>query len=197
MMAMRVVPLVSKNSSLTGILEDLGWLQLCLSLFRPECDANQRIFQWRGATPAPTSALSILILQHLAQSALQAFLKDASGYGVGLLKFHLFCNVFNIPKEDRLPASYNLLFAFVLWACSSPDPNDPVFMDSTPFKPVSVVTTRKYLSAVQAWHLAQGWPALLLIDNHKRMGYHLCGVMQQNGLHARQCMWVRPSKDMA
>jgi hypothetical protein len=174
-MALRVVPDSSGPGS-SGVIEELGKLQLRPSLLRPDVDADQRIFAWRGALSTPTSARGIPALRHIADLASRASLKDAGGYGAGLRKFHLFCDIFDIPEEDRLPASYDTLFAFVLWACTTPDTNEPVFADRTPYEPVAIVTARKYLSAVRAWHLAQGWPAPLSSNDHERMGFTLRGL---------------------
>ncbi len=89
---------------------------------------------------------------------MQASLRDPTSYGSGLRKFHIFCDAFSIPESARLPASTELIYSFLLWAVSDPDPNNPLHQDGVIFESVSVDTARKYLSAIRAWHIAQGWP---------------------------------------
>ncbi|KAI0798485.1 hypothetical protein BC629DRAFT_1259898, partial [Irpex lacteus] len=146
------------------------------SSLRPDCPARERIFKWRGVLPPPQSTLPHPILRHLDTLASQASLADASGYGSGLRKFHLFCDVFSVPEEQRLPASLPVLKSFALWAITDPDPLDPVFADGTPFEPVSVVAVRKYLAAVRAWHIAQGWPPPLSEDDLVQLNWSLRGL---------------------
>ncbi|KAH8105149.1 hypothetical protein BXZ70DRAFT_887011 [Cristinia sonorae] len=100
------------------------------------------------------------------------------GYGSGLRKFMIFCDTFSIPEKDRLPASLAVLNSFALWAAADPDPSDLAFADGTPFEPVSVETVGHYLSAVRAWHLAQGWPAPLTEEQMDVIQYNLRGLKQ-------------------
>jgi hypothetical protein len=155
-MSMRVVP-SSDTAHHGGVLEEFDRLRPYPSPLRPDCSSDERIFRWRGVNTPPSSVLAIPVLQHVADLASRASLRDTGGYGAGLRKFHVFCDVFSIPEEKRLPAAFEVLYAFALWACTTPDPNDAAFADGTLFEPVAVVTARKYLSAVRAWHLAQGW----------------------------------------
>ncbi|KAG2748160.1 hypothetical protein P692DRAFT_201715613, partial [Suillus brevipes Sb2] len=92
-------------------------------------------------------------------------------YGSGLRKFHIFCDIFSIPEADRLPASFELLHSFALWA------------------PVSVSVARKYLSAIRAWHLAQGWPPPLSPEHFTRINWSLHGMENLQGTHRRP---IRP-----
>ena len=72
---------------------------------------------------------------------------------------HCHClTIFSITEAERLPASTELIYSFLLWAVSEPLPNDPLYQDGTPFETVSVATARKYMSAIRAWHIAQNWP---------------------------------------
>lgn len=154
-----------------------GHLALRTSPLRPPCEAAERIFCWRGTTPAPLGTLDDPTLQYLAHAASRASLRDTSGYGSGLRKFHLFCDIFSVPEDARLPASFAVLHSFALWAATDPAPDDPVLGDTPrPFEPVSVTVVRKYLAAVRAWHIVQGWPAPLSHDDHQRINWSLRGL---------------------
>ncbi|THG95219.1 hypothetical protein EW026_g6389 [Hermanssonia centrifuga] len=151
-------------------------LQLLPSPLRPECRADERIFQWRGVNRPPPSTLDIPVIQRLAQMASNSSLRDTGSYGSGLRKFHIFCDVFSVTEGDRLPASFPLLHSFTLWAAADPEPGDTALTDSAPFEPVAVVTVRKYLAAIRAWHLAQGWPPPLSIEDLTRLNWSLRGL---------------------
>jgi hypothetical protein len=117
----------------------------------------------------------------IAGLASQASLRDSSSYGSGLRKFHLFCDIFSVPESDRLPASFPLLHSFALWATTDPDVIDPSTLAGTPFEPVSVSVTKKYLSAVWAWHIMQGWPPPLSEEDHNRINWSLRGLKNLQG----------------
>ncbi|PSR81678.1 hypothetical protein PHLCEN_2v6297 [Hermanssonia centrifuga] len=122
--------------------------------------------------------LPIPIIERLASLASQASLADTASYGAGLRKFHLFCDIFSVPETDRLPASFPVLHSFAIWAAADPDINDPTLAGDTPFEPVSVTTVRKYLAALRAWHIAQGWPAPLTSADSDRINWSLRGLEQ-------------------
>src|SRR6266498_706717 len=107
-----------------------------------------------------------LIIRFLADLASFNSLQDAGNYGSGLPKFHIFCDIFSIPEQKRLPASYDLLHSFVLWATTDPELVDNSIIAGVHFEPVSIATIRKYLSGVRAWHIAQGWPEPLSKSDH-------------------------------
>lgn len=172
--AFSVTPAVSAETG--AAVEVIGALQLKPSPLRPTCKADQRIFQWRGVNTPPPSTYDHPLLQVLANQASQASLKDTASYGSGLRKFHLFCDVFSIPEADRLPASFKLLHSFVLWTTAEPDPNLGPATEGMVFEPVAVSVARKYLAAVRAWHLAQGWPAPLKDDDMTRINWSLRGI---------------------
>ncbi|KAG2135441.1 hypothetical protein DEU56DRAFT_712113, partial [Suillus clintonianus] len=96
-------------------------------------------------------------------------------YGSGLRKFHVFCDIFSVPETNRLPASFELLHSFALWAVS-----DPSIADSF---------LKKYLSAVRAWHLAQGWQPPLTPDHFTRINWSLRGMENLQGTRRKP---VRP-----
>jgi hypothetical protein len=107
--------------------------------------------------------------------ATRASLRDTASYGAGLRKFHRFRDIFSILESDRLPASFELLHSFALWAVTDPDSGDALLpaQHSIPFEPVSIGVARKYLSAVRAWHIAQGWPPPLSESHHDRINWSL------------------------
>jgi hypothetical protein len=148
------------DPSLPGFyhVECVAALQLIPSPLCPNCPANQCLFHWCGVHPAPSPVIDYPLLCHFAQLAIQASLQDPGSYGSGLHRFHIFCNVFSIPQPARLPASTKLIYSFLLWAVSNPDPSDPLVQDGTLFEMVSIATARKYMSAIRAWHIAQNWP---------------------------------------
>ncbi|KAG1874841.1 hypothetical protein F4604DRAFT_1498517, partial [Suillus subluteus] len=133
-------------------------LSLNPSPFRPHCRADQWLYLWRGPNTPPSTTITHPVIEHLASLATRASLRDAGNYGAGLRKFHLFCDIFSIPETDRLPAAFELLHSFALWA------------------PISISVVRKYLAAVRAWHIAQGWPPPLSDDHHARINWSLRGL---------------------
>lgn len=132
----RILPPIAPGHEVQ--IQNLGQLRLNPSHLRPNCHADERLYKWRGVNVPPASVILSGIIQHLADIASRASLRDASSYGSGLRKFHLFCDIFSIPEEQRLPASYALIHSFALWAVADPDPLEPIFADGTPFEPVSV-----------------------------------------------------------
>ena len=161
------------------------------SHLRPACKAAERIFLWRGTNTPPPSTIDHPIIHHIASMASRASLRDTSGYGAGLRKFHLFCDIFSIPESERLPASFELLHSFALWAVTDPEPFNSILPanDHIPFEPVSVSVARKYLSAVRAWHIAQGWAPPLSDAHHQRINWSLRGL---ENLHSSRHRPVRP-----
>ncbi|KZV60013.1 hypothetical protein PENSPDRAFT_694647 [Peniophora sp. CONT] len=64
-----------------------------------------------------------------------------------------------------------------LWYAADPAPSNFAFADGvTPFKPVSIKTTKKYLSVVRAWHIAQGWPPPLSGADYDQINWTLRGL---------------------
>ncbi|KAJ7801342.1 hypothetical protein B0H14DRAFT_2386492 [Mycena olivaceomarginata] len=163
-------------------------LTLKPSSLRPHCPASERIFVWRGVNDAikPPVHINDPVIAHLAALASRASLQDTQSYGSALRKFHLFCDIFTIPESDRLPASFELLHSFALWAASDPEDVDPVIAAETTFEPVSVKTVRKYLSGIAAWHQAQGWPRPLSEEDLKRIDWSIRGLANlQKGRRTR------------
>ncbi|KAJ7283379.1 hypothetical protein C8J57DRAFT_1054554 [Mycena rebaudengoi] len=151
-------------------------LELKPSHLRPACAASERIFLWKGVNPKPPAHLDDPLISYLASMASRASLKDTTSYGSGLRKFHLFCDIFTIPESKRLPASFETLHSFAPWAASDPDSLDPEIIANTPFETVSGKTVRKYLAAIRAWHLAQGWPPPLSDEDLNRIDWSIRGL---------------------
>ena len=143
---------------------------------RPPCRAKDRIHQWRGVNTPHPSTINNPLIRVLEQIASRASLSDQTSYGSGIKKFHTFCDIFHIPEEDRLPASFNVLHSFALWAASDPDVIDERLWTLGDFEPVSVQTVKKYLAGVRAWHIAQGWPPPLNENDHQRIEFSLRGL---------------------
>ncbi|KAF8982303.1 hypothetical protein BDQ17DRAFT_1262261 [Cyathus striatus] len=137
---------------------------------------------WRGVNTPQLAVFDILVLQHAWAVALRASLDEATNYGAGLHKFHIFCDMFSIPEVHHLPAAFPLLHSFALWAVTYPDPWDASFADSTVFETVSVPTLCKYLATIRAWHLAQGWLPPLSDDDRKCLEFSLCGMAHMQGV---------------
>ncbi|KAI0766171.1 hypothetical protein BD413DRAFT_697424 [Trametes elegans] len=145
--------------------EEHGALEIIPSPLRPPVRADERLFAWRGVNTPRASTIDHPLIRHLAEEASRASLRDGTlaGYGAGLRKFHLFCDIFSVREEDRLPASFNLLHSFCLWA------------------PISVQAANKYLDAIRAWHLAQGWPPPLSEENRTQINWSLRGLANLQG----------------
>jgi hypothetical protein len=63
-------------------------------------------------------------------------------YGTGLLVFHVFCDIKNIPESQRAPASGVLMSAFAATIAGA----------------YSAKTISNYVSGVRAWHILNGIP---------------------------------------
>ena len=159
------------------------------SMLRPACRAEDRIFQWKGINCPPASTISDPTIQAIALLATRHSLRDASSYGSGLRKFHIFCDIFSIREGDRLPASFEVIHSFALWAATDPEALDPALRGDTHFEPVAVTTVQKYVSAVRAWHIVQGWPEPLSDTDHERINWSLRGLQNIFGKRSRP---VRP-----
>lgn len=116
----------------------------------------------------PANTIAHPLIHFMEDTASWASLRDGTttGYGSGLCKFHIFCDIFSIPETDRLLALYKLLHSFCLWAVAG----------DVPFEPVSVQVAGKYLAAIRAWHLAQGWPPPLSEDHRDQITWSLRGI---------------------
>ncbi len=158
-------------------------LQLSPSPFRPHVRAEERLYLWYGSNTPPLAVLDIPVLRHIDALATRASLcpTTTSSYGAALRKFHIFCDIFSVPEQSRLPASFSILKSFVLWASTDPEHHNSFFLGGHIFEPVAVDTARKYLSAVGTWHIAQGWPSPLTDSDHKCIEFTLRGLARIQG----------------
>lgn len=62
---------------------------------------------------------------------------------------------------------------------------DSELLRRVPLEPVSVTVVKKHLSAIQAWHIIQGWPPPLLEEDHDHISWSLRGLenVQKNCKH--------------
>lgn len=166
-----------------AIREEIGHIPLNLSSLRPPVPADQRIFAWKGIHTAPLSTIDHPLLANLLSDASHASLRGGTltSYGSGLRKFHIFCDAFSIPEAARLPASFALIHSFCLWAVADPSVHDVTMAGDVPFEPVSVRTAGKYLDAIRAWHIAQGWPPPLSETDRDRINWSLRGLANIQG----------------
>lgn len=156
------------------------------SPLRPHCSAHERIFEWKGVNaPIPRTSDDIWSFARETKT-LYASTKDFSAYGSGLKKFHIFCDIFSISESDRLPASFQTIHSFVLWA--SADESDAALpgAPTLPSEPVSDSTLRHYLSAIRAWHIAQGWLPPLNEAQRDRINLSLKGIANLQAAHHRK-----------
>ena len=149
---------------------------LHISTLRPTCPVNQRIFQWQGINPPPAGILNAPLILHIRDLAAWASLRDSTSYGSGIRKFHIFRNIFSVPEAHRLPASFDVLHSFVLWATADPAALPSITSFQVPMEPVAVSVARKYLTVIRAWHIAQGWPPPLSQGDHETISWSLRGM---------------------
>lgn len=109
--------------------------------FRPNVPAGDRIFAWD--TPyAIRHRHGMKLPVSLQRSCILAVLGGLAGttrttYGAGILRFTQFCDTWRIPEDDRMPASYPLLCAFLGSIRGKAAPG----------------TMNSYMSGIRAWHV--------------------------------------------
>ena len=155
-----------------------GTTNLNPSPFCPACQAEEQIFLWKGINSPPLSTIKNQTIWLIASLASHTSLHNLLGYGSGIRKFHIFCNIFTILEADHLPASFKLLHSFALWAATNPSMLGPGLADNIHFEPVSV-------AAICTCHLAQGWPAPLSDDDYTHINWSLHGLENLQGNHKR------------
>lgn len=115
------------------------------SLLRPHCLAKDRLLLWRPslvqARASSPTQLSTETLERIS-NVIGASWTDSTKelYGTGLLVFHVFCDLNNIPDERRCPISSELLAAF-LASCAGAH---------------SGSTIANYAAGIRAWHIVHG-----------------------------------------
>ncbi|KIJ56447.1 hypothetical protein M422DRAFT_150297 [Sphaerobolus stellatus SS14] len=165
----------------TAATPPIPLVELRPSHLRPNCRADERIFLWKGINVPPLSTIDHPTIRLIETIASKALLRDTGSYGSGIRKFHVFCDIFSIRESDRLPATFEILHSFTLWVVTDPDIIDASQSGPMPFEPVSVSTARKYLAAIRAWHITQGWPAPLSDDQMTRISWSLRGLANLQG----------------
>lgn len=115
------------------------------SSLRPHCLARDRLRLWCPLKSRSDDNGDI----HISESDLARILEVinvswAKGtrdvYGAGLLVFHVFCDVRNVPEEQRGPASPLLIIAFISCCAGS----------------YAGSTLANYVFAIRAWHILHG-----------------------------------------
>ncbi|KIJ09471.1 hypothetical protein PAXINDRAFT_59604, partial [Paxillus involutus ATCC 200175] len=115
------------------------------SILRPHCLARQRLLMWRPASAPPRStqsdndrSLSEREIERILSVIGTSWSESTKElYGTGLLIFHVYCDINNIPDHLRAPVSTNSFTAF-LSSCTGA---------------YSGSTIANYAAAVKAWHL--------------------------------------------
>jgi len=75
---------------------------------------------------------------------------------------------------------------FALWAAADPEsPEIAHTSNSIPFEPVAPSVVRKYLAAIRAWHIVQGWPPPLESHHLEHIHWSLRGL-KNLGVHRRR-----------
>lgn len=125
-------------------------LHLNPSVLRPACAASERLIKWTPSSSrrqrdlnGDTSPLSPEDLQRISDVSAFAWAESTLGtYGTGLLIFHVFCDLRNVPEQQRAPAAEVLILAFVASIAGSYAPS----------------AINNYVAGVRAWHIIHGLP---------------------------------------
>ena len=131
----------------------------------------------------PPSTIVNQWMQDRESAVFAASISDPTSYGAGLKKFHIFCDLFDIPERDRLPASFDLLHSFILWATADATIISPSSDLPRHSSPISESTARHYLAAIRAWHILQGWNPPLTDIGHERINFSLRGIAKLQAEH--------------
>jgi hypothetical protein len=127
------------------------------SLLRPHCFAKDRLHMWTPSLPstrsppAPSTQSNLDDTPNILDNQLNRILdvisaswteKTKETYGSGLLIFHVFCDLNNVPEDHRCPASSSLIASFVA-SCAST---------------YSGSALSNSIAGLRAWHLLHGQP---------------------------------------
>jgi len=129
----------------------------CPSEFRPHCSVKDRLAQW-VPHPITLQRLGTLVAPNLQDRVksvvLQGWSKQTrASYSAGLLVYHVFRDSRNIPKQERAPASTNLISMFI----------------SVLSGLYSGKMIHGYIYGVRAWHTVNGLPWALHEDQISTM----------------------------
>ncbi|KAG2111120.1 hypothetical protein DEU56DRAFT_749658 [Suillus clintonianus] len=149
------IPLVSTSPSTPKVSSPQrykpGLVPLPSSL-RPHCLARERLRKWLPAgdsTRRPSSTEPSIPHISVSDDQLNRILEVIGSswaettketYGAGLLVFHVYCDSFSIPEEQRCPVSPTLLLAFLSSCAGS----------------YSGAALANYAAGLKAWHLLHG-----------------------------------------
>jgi hypothetical protein len=128
------------------------------SLLRPHCLARDRLQFWQPAStasremsdsegspiPVPESHLD-RILDVIATAWTE---QTKETYGSGLLTYHVYCDIHNIPDAQRAPISQSLLAAFIA-SCAGAYSGSAI---------------SNYTAGLRAWHLLHGVSWVVNVD---------------------------------
>src|SRR5882762_4932818 len=116
------------------------------SALRPHCLARDRLRLWRPSRSRLDKAsgsieLSELDLERILNVINVSWAQGTRDtYGAGLLVYHVFCDMRDIPEDERCPASPLLVITFISSCAGS----------------YAGSTLANYVFAVKAWHLLHG-----------------------------------------
>ncbi|KIY52607.1 DNA breaking-rejoining enzyme, partial [Fistulina hepatica ATCC 64428] len=117
------------------------------SPFRPSCPASEHIFRWKSPAALQLDEMlrqdSELIRLGYWTNLQEAYAEaTCSTYGMGLLRFHQFCDRCGIPESRRMPADIHLLAGFIgCWSNKQ-----------------SGSTLSNWLAGLRAWHEINNQP---------------------------------------
>ncbi|KAK0451929.1 hypothetical protein EV421DRAFT_1977598, partial [Armillaria borealis] len=122
-------------------------LTLRPSQLRPHCLAREHLIKWRPTSPrADALYISEDDLTHVFCVLSFSWAdKTLETYGSGLLLYHIFCDVRNIPDDARCPASAEIISSFLAMMAGN----------------YASGTLSNYLHSVRAWHILHGLPWLV------------------------------------
>ncbi|KAI0634014.1 hypothetical protein C8Q77DRAFT_1055296 [Trametes polyzona] len=118
------------------------------SVLRPHCLASERLVTWvpsqsatnpellgrpRAANEQDLKRIKAVTSRAWMDSTLQT-------YGTGLLTYHVFCDIRDVPEADRAPASEELVLSFIVALAGS----------------YSASAIENYLAGLKAWHIIHG-----------------------------------------
>ena len=117
------------------------------SSFRPHCLARDRLRLWKPANPPPRASshqdadVSETQLDRILDVINASWAESTkSTYGAGLLVFHVFCDIHDVPEGQRCPTSPTLLLSFLSSCAGS----------------YSGASLNNYVAGLKAWHLLHG-----------------------------------------
>ncbi len=111
------------------------------------CLAHEHLIKWRPASPWPDAPYlsedDLTRVFHVLSFSWAD--KTLETYGSGLLLYHIFCDVRNIPDDARCPASTEIISSFLATMAGN----------------YASGTLSNYLHGLRAWHILHGLPWLV------------------------------------